>query len=311
MPHPLPKIIVICGPTGIGKTALTLDIYKNFPSIIISADSVQVYRHMNIGTAKLSPQENMEAPHELIDICDPNEDFDAGKFAELAEELIFKAHNENKISIITGGTGLYIRALTQGIFRSRPADNKVLADLYKLEEQYGKGHLHQKLYEVDPKSCERIHKNDTFRTARALECYISTGKPISQLQEEDRQNTVQKFKVLKLGLQMDRQALYQRIEQRVDIMMDQGLINEVKELRKKGYGPDLKSMGAIGYKHINMFLDLELSLKEAVSLMKRDTRRYAKRQLTWFNADKEIKWIAPTDLEKANKLIAEFLKSDI
>lgn len=303
----LPKIIIICGPTGIGKTALTIDIFQKFPSIIISADSVQVYKHMDIGTAKLTPEENKTAPHQLIDICSPDEDFDAGKFSDLASNLIHDAHDKGKTSIITGGTGLYIKALIHGIFRSRPADKEILEYLYSLEKENGTGFLFNELKKVDPKAASKIHQNDTFRLARAIECFMSTGIPISQKQDEDKIASEPRFDYLKIGLNMDRKLLYTRIDKRVDIMLDQGLLNEVAALREMGFSKDLKSMGSIGYKHMNMFLDNEVSFDEAVSLMKRDTRRYAKRQLTWFNADDEIKWIAPDDLEKAEKLIRDFL----
>lgn len=310
MKNKLLKIIVICGPTGIGKTALTIDIYQKFPSIIISADSVQVYKFMDIGTAKLTPEENKEAPHHLIDICLPDEDFDAGKFSDLASGLIEKAAIENKTSIITGGTGLYINALTHGLFRSRPADKKTLEQLYSVEKEKGSGYLYRELEKKDPEAAAKIHENDVFRLARALECYISTGEKISSRQKRDRENSEPRFNVLKLGLSMDRKALYERIDKRVDIMINQGLLQEVIKLREMGYSGNLKSMGSIGYKHMNMFIDKEVSWAEAVRLMKRDTRRYAKRQLTWFNADSSINWIAPDDLKKAELLIKGFLEKN-
>jgi len=303
----IPKIIVICGPTGIGKTRLTIDIFKKFPSIIISADSVQVYKYMNIGTAKISPEENKEAFHHLTDTCYPDENFDAAKFAELAQNLINTAFKKGKYSIISGGTGLYIKALTEGIFRSRPADNEVIESLYKAEES-DKGFLHRKLSEADPESAAKIHKNDQFRLARALEYFHSTGEKISEKQKKEKPAKKQ-FEVLKLGLFDNRKDLYERIDKRADIMIEQGLLEEVKNLRNMGYPPTLKSMGAIGYKHMNLYIDKKVSWDEAVRLMKRDSRRYAKRQLTWFRADRRINWISPDDTEKAEYLIREFINS--
>lgn len=302
----IPKIIVICGPTGIGKTRLTIDIFKKFPSIIISADSVQVYRYMDIGTAKISPEENKEAFHNLTDICYPDENFDAAKFAELSQKLIYDAFNKGKYSIISGGTGLYIKALTEGIFRSRPADSEIIESLYKTEES-DKGFLHRKLIKADPESAAKIHENDKFRLARALEYFYSTGEKISEKQRNEKP-AKKSFNVLKLGLFDNRQALYERIDKRVDIMIEKGLLEEVKNLRNMGYLPSLKSMGAIGYKHMNLYIDKEVTWDEAIRLMKRDSRRYAKRQLTWFRADSSIHWLSPDDIKKAESLITSFIK---
>jgi tRNA dimethylallyltransferase len=309
MNEKLPKIVIICGPTGIGKTSMTIELFSKFPSIIISADSMQVYKLMDIGTAKPSPEENQKAFHHLTDMCFPDEEFDAGKFAQEADKLIKKADMEKKISIIAGGTGLYIKALTHGIFRSKPAEKATLELLYDLEKKNGHGFLKKLLQNHDPESASKIHENDVFRLARALECFFSTGQKISNLQEKDRNNKKQKYQILKIGLCIEREILYQRIEARVDQMIENGLLNEVINLRNMGYSPNLKSMSSIGYKHMNFVIDKELSLEDAVSLMKRDTRRYAKRQLTWFRADKDIHWLLPHETEKATKLINNFIKS--
>ena len=300
-----PELIIICGPTGIGKTALTMEIYKHYPSIIISADSIQTYRFMNIGSAKPSEKELKKTPHELIDICNPDENFDAGKFTDRASAIIEKAYAANKISIITGGTGLYIKSLTKGLFRSRPADKDILEALCKEEKTKGPGHLYSRLKKTDPQTAVKIHPNDTFRLARALECFISTGEKISSMRAN--QQNIEKFNYLKLGLIMDRKNLYERIEKRVDIMIEEGLLEEVEKLRSMGYGRELKAMNSIGYKHMNIYIDGEVSWEEAIRLLKRDTRRYAKRQLTWFNADPEIHWIHPEDTKKARELIDNFL----
>jgi tRNA dimethylallyltransferase len=285
---------------------MTIELFSKFPSIIISADSMQVYKLMNIGTAKPTPEENKKAFHHLTDICLPDEDFDAGKFSDKADKLIKQADKENKISIISGGTGLYIKALTQGIFRARPADKKMLESLYEKEKNMGKGYLKKLLMTHDPESASKIHENDIFRLSRALECFFSTGKKISEFHKD---KNIKKYSILKIGLYMDRNALYERIEKRVDLMIKNGFLEEVKNLRQLGYSPNLKSMGSIGYKHMNLFIDGELSFDEAVELMKRDTRRYAKRQLTWFRADNEINWLLPDDIEKAKQLIKDFIYS--
>ncbi|PID78025.1 MAG: tRNA (adenosine(37)-N6)-dimethylallyltransferase MiaA [Deltaproteobacteria bacterium] len=305
----LPGIIIICGPTGIGKTALTTSLYKKFPSVIISADSVSVYKYMDIGSAKPTKEENKKYPHNLIDICLPDEDFDAGKFLDLAEQIIYQAHNEKKTTIISGGTGLYIKTLTNGIFRNKPADKKILTSLYEKEKNFGRGYLYGELKKIDPEASKKIHKNDIFRLARAVECYISTGTKISTLQKNQRNSRKEKFKFLKIGLSMERKNLYKRIEKRVDIMIKQGLVKEVEALREMGYNTNLKSMNSIGYKQINMYLDNKIQLEEAIGLIKRDSRRYAKRQMTWFNAQKDIAWISPDDIEGASRLIEAFLKT--
>ncbi|MDY0131409.1 MAG: tRNA (adenosine(37)-N6)-dimethylallyltransferase MiaA [Desulforegulaceae bacterium] len=301
-----PKIVIICGPTGIGKTSMTIELFSKFPSIVVSADSMQVYKLMDIGTAKPSLQENKKAFHHLTDICFPNDDFNAGKFVEKADALIQKAHSKGKISIIAGGTGLYIKALTEGIFRSKPADKKIIESLYEKEKIHGKGHLKKLLSIHDPEAGLKIHENDIFRLARALECFFSTGQKISQLRKEDN---YKKYQVLKIGLYMERSLLYKRIESRVDQMMEDGFLEEVKKLRNLGYSPELKSMNSLGYKHMNLFIDKELSFDEAVELMKRDTRRYAKRQLTWFRRDNEINWLLPNENKKAEELIKNFISS--
>lgn len=300
------KIIIICGPTGIGKTSFSISLACAFNGEIVGADSMQIYRHLNIGTAKPSAEEIAAAPHHMIDFLDPAKDFDAGRFVTMADAAIADIISRHKLPIIAGGTGLYIRALLHGLFRSRPVCEKTMEQLTRELEEKGVKHLHERLQNCDPNAARKIHKNDTFRVLRALEVFMTTGQKISEYQSDHRfkQN---RYTCLKLGLTMDRAQLYDRINRRVDIMIDSGLLNEVKDLIKKGYSLDSKAMQSIGYKQMGLFIKGEVDFKEAVRLLKRDTRRYAKRQFTWFNQDSEIHWLEPGQVHRAKKLIKDFL----
>jgi tRNA dimethylallyltransferase len=300
------KIIVICGPTGIGKTSLSIALARRFNGEIIGADSMQIYQYMNIGTAKPSPAELKQARHHMIDFLGPEEEFDAGLYVKTADRVISDITDRGKLPILAGGTGLYIRALLHGLFRSRPICEKTLAGLNKELEEKGESALFQKLILCDPKAAEKIHPHDSFRVIRALEVYQTTGQKISDRQKKHNFNDL-KYESLKFGLVMDRERLYKRINERVDLMLSDGLLNEVKTLIKKGYPLTLKSMQSIGYKHMGLFINKEVTWDEAVRLLKRDTRRYAKRQLTWFRKDKEIIWITPFDIDTAEKRIKDFL----
>ncbi|NOX34306.1 MAG: tRNA (adenosine(37)-N6)-dimethylallyltransferase MiaA [Deltaproteobacteria bacterium] len=300
------KIIIICGPTGIGKTSFAIKVAKRFNGEIIGADSMQIYKHMNIGTAKPGIEELKLARHHLVDFLDPKDDFDAGLYVKAADRAILDIAGRSKIPIITGGTGLYIRALLNGLFRSESICRKTLSRLTKELEEKGGQSLYQKLKDCDPGAARRIHRNDSFRVIRALEVYQTTGKKISDRQKNHNFNDL-RYNCIKIGLCMDREKLYERINKRVDIMLQQGLLEEVKSLVENGYSFDLKPMQSIGYKHMAMFIRQEATWEEAVRLLKRDTRRYAKRQFTWFNKDKKINWITPSNFEAAQKLIKEFL----
>lgn len=303
------KIVVICGPTGIGKTSLAIKTAKLFSGEIISADSMQIYRYMHIGTAKPTLAEQTAVFHHMIDIVDPDEQFDAADFAAKARSVIAELCERNVLPFVVGGTGFYIKALLHGLFRARPADQKILIRLKKEAIKVGSPALHSRLKEIDPDAAYKIHSNDTFRIVRALETFESTGKKISEYQKEHnfRENL---FDVLKIGLAVDRKQLYERINKRVDLMLESGFVDEVKDLLDKGYHEKLKAMQSIGYRHLIEFIRGAVSWEETVRLFKRDTRRYAKRQLTWFNADPEIIWLDPAEIDKAIILIEDFVMAE-
>ncbi|MBU1343831.1 MAG: tRNA (adenosine(37)-N6)-dimethylallyltransferase MiaA [Proteobacteria bacterium] len=300
------KIIIICGPTGIGKTSFAISAAKQFDGEIIGADSMQIYKHMDIGTAKPAPEELKQARHHLVDFLDPKDDFDAGSYVKTADKAIEDIISRGKIPIIAGGTGLYIRALLNGLFRSESLCKKTMSQLEKELEEKGSLSLYQKLEHCDPAAAKNIHPNDSFRLIRALEVYQTTGKKISD-QQRTHNFDDQRYSSIKIGLTMDREKLYDRINKRVDIMLDQGLLKEVTTLVEDGYSFDLKPMQSIGYKHMAMFIKNEIDWEEAVRLLKRDTRRYAKRQFTWFHKDKDIHWFFPSQDDLAQNLIKEFL----
>jgi len=300
------KIITICGPTGIGKTHFAIAIARHFNGEIIGADSMQIYKYMDIGTAKPDADELKMAPHHLVDFLDPRVEFDAGLYAARAGEVIESLSNKGKLPIIAGGTGLYIRALLHGLFRSEPVCEKTLSALARLQKEKGNLFLHEELKSCDPAAARKIHPNDSFRVIRALEVFKTTGQPISA-KHKNHEFKESKYQSLTIGLHMDRKKLYERINQRVDIMINQGLLNEVNFLIKKGYSLDLKPMQSIGYRHMGMFLNQEVDFEEAVRLLKRDTRRYAKRQFTWFNREPGLIWLEPSQIDKAIQLIKEFL----
>ncbi|MEE8553598.1 MAG: tRNA (adenosine(37)-N6)-dimethylallyltransferase MiaA [Desulfobacterales bacterium] len=302
-----PNVIVICGPTALGKTSIAIDLARTFKGEIVGADSMQIYRHMNIGTAKPTPDEQSIVPHHMIDIVDPNEPFDARQFAIMAHEKIMDLHARRVSPFVIGGTGLYIKALLHGLFEAMPADPDVRTRLKQEAEIHGTDFLHKRLSQLDSATAKRIHPNDTYRILRALEVYELTGKTISELQGE-HSFTDKPFRVLKIGLHMDREIIYDRINRRVDAMIDSGLVNEVKGLLGMGYSADLKSMQSIGYRHMVDFIEGHSSWEEALRTLKRDTRRYAKRQLTWFKADSAIVWKEPGQLKEIRRTIEKFLQ---
>jgi tRNA dimethylallyltransferase len=300
------KIIVICGPTGVGKTGMAIALARRFDGEIVSADSMQVFRHMTIGTAKPDEQELAMAHHHLVDVADPDQAFDAAQYQILADAAIRSILSRGRLPIVAGGTGLYIRALLHGLFRGRAADPAVIARFEALGREQGGAALHRMLADRDPDAAARLHPNDSFRVVRALEVLETTGRTISSLQQ-DHGFSKMNYLPLKLGLFLDRPTLYARIDQRVDRMMAQGLVEEVKQLLGMGYSCDLKSMQSIGYRHVCDFLNKGVSWQETLRLMKRDTRRYAKRQFTWFGREEGIVWIEPGDLDRAGDLVDRFL----
>lgn len=303
-----PNIIVICGPTGLGKTAVSIELALDLHGEIIGADSMQIYRYMDIGTAKPTFNEQARVPHHLIDIVDPDELFDAADFAKMAGEMIMKLHAVGIVPFVVGGSGLYIKALVHGLSHAGPADTDIRKRLKEAELLHGSGFLHERLGKCDPEASERIHPNDTFRIIRALEVYEATGMAISQY-SKDHGFENRRFNVLKIGLHIERETLYDRINQRVDAMMEAGLVDEVKMLLNRGYSEDLKSMQSIGYRHMIDFIKGRITWEETVRTLKRDTRRYAKRQMTWFKADQEIVWAEPEQLDYIKEMIKNFLQA--
>jgi tRNA dimethylallyltransferase len=302
-----PKVIIICGPTGIGKTSVGIQLAERLGGEIISADSMQIYRYMDVGTAKPTADDQNCISHHMIDIVDPDEDFDAVRFAEMARQKVMQLHQRGVTPLVVGGTGLYIKALLQGLFQSDPVDPEIRERLKKEAAEFGSSALYDRLKQVDPDTAGRLHPNDSYRITRALETIESTGRSISEHQQ-DHGFTDEPFNTLKIGLQMDRQTLYERIDQRVDLMIEAGLVDEVKKLLAMGYSADLKSMQSIGYRHMVEFLAERLPWDECVRTLKRDTRRFAKRQFTWFGADQQIKRYEPDQLDEIVRLVEGFLE---
>lgn len=302
-----PKVVIICGPTGVGKTALAIELAEAFEAEIISADSMQIYKRMNIGTAKPKPNEQDRVFHHMIDIIDPNESFDARQYAKMAHGTIMRLHKRNIAPFVVGGTGLYIKALVYGLFQAEPVDSGIRIRLNREARTHGTAFLYERLSRCDSEAAKRIHPNDTYRLIRALEVYEETGKMISEYHREHRFRR-QTFPVLNIGLDMERKTLYERINCRVDLMIEEGLVDEVKSLLDAGCSPALKSMQAIGYRHGVNFIQGRLSWDEMLRTLKRDTRRYAKRQLTWFRADPDILWFTPDDFNEIHRRINRFLK---
>jgi tRNA dimethylallyltransferase len=302
-----PKIIVICGATGIGKTSVGIELAERLGGEIVSADSMQIYRNMDIGTAKPTPAELARIAHYMIDIVDPDEDYDAVQFSKQARDRIAEIVKRGLIPFIVGGTGLYIKAMLHGLFQSKPVDRRIRNRLKQEAEENGSSVLYERLKKIDPTTADRLHRNDTYRILRALETIESSGKLISELHQEHGFED-DPYNALKIGLQMDRQKLYPRIDRRVDLMIEAGLVEEATKLIEMGYSAELKSMQSIGYRHMVAFLEKQLSWDECVRTLKRDTRRFAKRQLTWFGADQQIRWYRPDRLNEIVRLVQGFLE---
>ncbi|WP_088536681.1 tRNA (adenosine(37)-N6)-dimethylallyltransferase MiaA [Geobacter sp. DSM 9736] len=284
------KLVILLGPTASGKTELALRLAQRCGGEIVNADSMQVYRGMDIGTAKPSSEQMELVPHHLIDIATPDMNFSAADFREAAAKAIEEITGRGSPVFLVGGTGLYLRALLQGLVDSPPGNEDIRSELNALAEREGKEAMLRRLSQVDPFTAARLHVNDQVRIIRALEVYCQTGRPISEYRDIHRFSG-NYYRCLKLGIDVERQELYRRIESRVDEMFDRGLIGEVERLLHAGYSSDQKSMRSIGYRQVCAFLNGEYGLEEAVRLVKRDTRRYAKRQMTWFRTDPEIKWV--------------------
>ncbi len=303
-----PKVIIICGPTGIGKTSTAIEIAKANHGEIIGADSMQIYRYMDIGTAKPTAEERKQVAHHMIDIVDPDEHFDAVQYAKMAHDAVLQLHGKGIAAFVVGGTGLYIKALLHGLFESQPIDARIRKRLKEQAAEQGSDFLYDRLKHLDPETAERLHPNDTYRIIRALETVEATGKPISKY-HQNHQFSEKPLAVLKIGLIMDREMLYERINQRVDAMIAAGFVDEVKNLLNMGYPAELKSMQSIGYRHMVDYIEGRLSWEDCVRTLKRDHRRYAKRQLTWFGGDTEIIWKEPGKVKEIVRMVREFLNA--
>ena len=284
-------LVIITGPTASGKTALSIELAKQIGGEIISADSMQVYRHMDIGSAKVTKEEMDGVPHHLIDVLEPSEEFNVVRFQEMARKAMEEIYERGKIPIIAGGTGFYIQALLYDIdFTETDENNSVREELEQKARTEGASALHAMLKEIDPESAEAIHENNVKRVIRAIEFYRQTGKKISDHNRQEREKS-SPYQFLYYVIDLPRELLYSRIEQRVDQMIEQGLVEEVKALQAMGCTRDMVSMQGLGYKEILDYLNGQLTLDEAVYVLKRDTRHFAKRQLTWFRRERDVRWL--------------------
>jgi len=303
-----PKILVIAGPTASGKSALALELARRVDGEIVNADSMQLYRGMDIGTAKPTPEQRAEIPHHLIDVADPGQPFSAADFAEAADAAIRGIDSRGKRTIVVGGTGLYIRALLKGLVDSPNDGGEIRQGLRAEARERGNQAMWEELRLVDPQLAERIHPNNLVRILRALEVFRLTGTPLSRYQQAHGFSG-QRYRNLQIGIRVERPLLYSRIDQRVNRMLELGLLQEVQQLLNDGYSPETKAMRAIGYKEMTAYLAGVCSLEEAIRLIKRDTRHYAKRQLTWFNTDKDILWLEyPAEFDTILKHAIEFFE---
>lgn len=297
-------LIILTGPTAVGKTALSIGLAKAVDGEIISADSMQVYRKMNIGTAKIQQSEMQGVRHHLIDILDPGEDFNVVLFKKYALEAMKDIYSREKIPVVVGGTGFYIQALLYDInFEDNDNDMSYREELQTLAAEHGNSYIHDMLAGVDPESAEKIHENNVKRVIRALEFYKKTGTKISEHNEaESQKESPYNFEYFVLN--DDRQKLYDRIDRRIDIMLEDGLLDEVKSLVDEGYSRDLVSMQGLGYKEMIDYIQERYTLDEAVYTLKRDTRHFAKRQVTWFKREKQVTWVNKNEFDSEADILS-------
>lgn len=297
-------LIILTGPTAVGKTALSIGLAKAVDGEIISADSMQVYRKMNIGTAKIQQSEMQGVRHHLIDILDPGEDFNVVLFKKYALEAMKDIYSREKIPVVVGGTGFYIQALLYDInFEDNDNDMSYRKELQTLAAEHGNSYIHDMLAGVDPESAEKIHENNVKRVIRALEFYKKTGMKISEHNEaESQKESPYNFEYFVLN--DDRQKLYDRIDRRIDIMLADGLLDEVRSLVDEGYSRDLVSMQGLGYKEMIDYIQERYTLDEAVYTLKRDTRHFAKRQVTWFKREKQVTWVNKNEFDSEADILS-------
>lgn len=306
-------LVIIAGPTAVGKTDISIEIAKRLNGEIVSADSMQIYKYLDIGSAKPTPEEMQEIKHYLIDEIDPRAEFSVSEYKELAKKYIKEVSLKGKLPIVAGGTGLYVNSLVYDMDFSNASSNKEIRDkLTKEYEEYGSEYLHNKLKGVDSKASQRIHPNNVQKVIRALEIFYTTGESIKDFSSDLVEN--EDYNYILIGLNRDREELYERVNKRVGIMIDNGLIEEVKNLVNMGLKAEDISMKGIGYKEIIGYLDGEYDLDRAIYLIKRNTRRYAKRQLTWFKRYKKMKWFNLDENINKEKIISniiEFIEGNI
>lgn len=300
-------LFILAGPTGVGKTDISIKLAQKLNGEIISADSMQIYKYMNIGSAKITSEEMNNISHYLIDVVEPHESFNVAQFKEIAEEYISKIHSENKLPMVVGGTGLYINSLIYDYnFTEADKDEEYRSYLEKLAAENGNDYVHEMLKDIDSESYTKIHANNLKRVIRALEVYKLTGKTIGEY-TMDKECYEIPYNLHYFVLTMDREKLYNRIDKRVDIMLEKGLIDEVKRLRDMGYTEEMQSMQGIGYKEILYYLEGKISLDEAIYLIKKGSRNYAKRQLTWFRRENHAHWINKDNFASEDDIVNEIL----
>lgn len=300
-------LVVLTGPTAVGKTRASIGLAKAIGGEIISADSMQVYRHMDIGSAKIQPEEMGGVTHHLVDVLEPSEEFHVVRFQQMAKNAMEEIYSRGHIPIIVGGTGFYIQAVLYDIdFTEDAGDDGYRKELEAYAQTYGAEALHARLKEIDPKASVEIHANNVKRVIRALEYYHQTGRKISEHNEEERRKE-SLYHFVYFVLNDERSRLYERIDARVDGMIEDGLIQEVTALKEMGCTRDLVSMQGLGYKEILAYLDGELSLDEAVYRIKRDTRHFAKRQITWFKRERQVTWINKADFDYQEEKILDYM----
>ncbi|WP_368487416.1 tRNA (adenosine(37)-N6)-dimethylallyltransferase MiaA [Clostridium sp. BJN0013] len=297
------NLFILAGPTAVGKTDISIEVAKKINGEIISADSMQIYKYMNIGSAKTTKEEMQGIPHHLIDIVEPQENFNVSKYKNLAEKTIENIYSKNKFPMLVGGTGLYINSLIYNYgFTGAKVDVNYRKYLESLAEAQGREYVHSLLKNIDSISYERLYPNDLKRVIRALEVYKLTGKTISEFNSRDNLYNIP-YRIYYFVLNMDRIKLYERINKRVDLMIKKGLIDEVKNLKSMGYTKDMQSMKGIGYKEIIRYLEGEISLDEAIYLVKKGSRNYAKRQLTWFRKDERVIWVNKDEFTSNREIV--------
>ena len=297
------RVIVIVGPTCSGKSYLSVQVASHLRTEIISADSRQIYKKLNIGTAKPSQSDLRKVKHHLINILNPDEVYDANKFSEDAEYIINKLIAEGRIPVVTGGTGLYIKALIDGMIEGTDKNDELRNELLMKKKQFGNEYLYEELKKIDSQSALKMLPQNWKRVIRAIEVYHTTGKPIWQHQNSQKRKS--KFSFYQIGLLWDRTILYKNINNRVDRMINDGLVEEVENILNQGYDKSLNSLNTVGYKEVVSYLEGEISLDRSIELIKRNTRHYAKRQMTWFNADKRIKWYNISSYDDLDNLANE------